>query len=599
MKGLLSPRFWGLSQDPASEILRREGAELTRRVAWILLGLDVLMVVLMWGPSQGHRDTLLISTGTLAASLAGCLLLVRAERAKCAAWAMCLGLILASGVAMKAARIVDAGPAVSLLTVIAAAAITLGPVGTLVTSALSVALIIGVTTRAAHGPLDVLDGRGSPWANAAGVGGGMAALGVIMVLMYRTRLQSMDRELAASEERDAARVAFLQAQKLEALGRLAGGIAHDFNNLLGVVRGASDVLRLRGRDPSIAERMFADLDSAVERATLMTERLLAYSRNRSSGKHAADVAALASSLVPLLGRMVGSRIEVILIGAERPLWARIEPTEFEQVLMNLAVNARDAMPGGGLLRVLLEEADEERVVVTVEDTGPGIPHEIRHAVFSPFFSTKEDGTGLGLSTVRDIILGAGGQIELATQIDEGTTFRIFLERASPTELPAPQRAPLGLPAAPGRILVVEDHDLARRCTTQLLEGLGFEVIPVSQGLEALALIDSGMVPDLLVTDNVMPRMDGLELCSRVRERGLTFPIIMVSGDAPPGRDGRPHGSLPDVFLPKPFTIAELSQSLSDVAHLRTDPSRDSLPVSSAEGLPATPALGMGVSPIRH
>jgi two-component system, cell cycle sensor histidine kinase and response regulator CckA len=331
-----------------------------------------------------------------------------------------------------------------------------------------------------------------------------------------------------------------------------------------VVRGASDVLRLRGRDPNIASRMLADLDSAVDRATAMTERLLAYSRNRSSAGRAVDLAALAANLVPLLGRLVGSRIEIALIGAEEPLWAQISPAEFEQILMNLAVNARDAMLDGGLFRVLLAEEDEHTVSVTVEDTGMGIPPEIRREVFAPFFTTKSAGTGLGLATVRDIVEGAGGRVELASQVDEGTTFRIFLKRAVPEEKLAAASATFGLPAVPGRALVVEDHDLVRRTTTQLMEGLGFEVVPVSQGLEALGLLDAGLRVDLVVTDNVMPQMDGLELCARLRKRGLRCPVVMVSGDAPPVAPEEAALGYPDAFLAKPFTLAELVRTVATV-----------------------------------
>jgi signal transduction histidine kinase/CheY-like chemotaxis protein len=562
MKELRSLRFWGLGEDPASRVLRRECAELTGHVALILLALDLAVLLAMSLTAGVQHGILLASTGVLAAFLVVSLLLVRAHRPRAGAWVMCVGLLSASLVSVMSAKVVDVGPAVSLLTLIAVAAITLGPMGTVVFGTICGFSVLAVTCCLGGAEPESVPLRSAPWATATGVFMSAVALAVLLMMMFLVRLRSMDRELTAAEERDAARIAFLQAQKLEALGRLAGGIAHDFNNLLGVVRGASDVLRLRGRDPAIAGRMLDDLDSAVERATLMAERLLSYSRNRINGTHAADIAALASSLVPLLGRLVGGRIEVILVGAEKPLWAKIEPTEFEQVLMNLAVNARDAMPRGGLFRVILSEDDDQTVLVTVEDTGPGIPPEIRREVFSPFFSTKRDGTGLGLATVRDIIEGAKGRIELASQMDEGTTFRIYLARASAHEMPVRSSEPIRLPPSPGRVLLVEDHDLARRSMAQLLHSAGFEVIPVAHGLEALGVLDAGLHPDLVVTDNVMPKMDGLQLCVEARRRGVTCPILMVSGDAPPVRQG--NEPFPDAFLPKPFKMADLLHILSVV-----------------------------------
>jgi signal transduction histidine kinase/ActR/RegA family two-component response regulator len=594
---VLSPFLWRLGSDPASEVLRREGAELTGRVARILFGLDILVFAVMWFPAGPTRGILALSTCTLAVFLGVTLLLVRVQKALAGAWVMCLGLLIADVLSMIGAGLVDVGPGAVLLTVVAVAGVSIGPLATAIFGALGSAAVVGVTFGVTHGSIPFGPTRAEPWLAASGVIMSIVALTVVVVLVFSIRHRSLERELSAAAERDAARVAYLQAQKLEALGRLASGIAHDFNNLLGVVRGASDVLRLRGRDPNIASRMLADLDSAVDRATAMTARLLSYSRNRSNVGHSVDLAMLASELVPLLGRLVGSRIEVALIGADRPLWAQISPAEFEQILMNLAVNGRDAMPSGGMLRVLLAEEDEDTVSVAVEDTGVGIAPEIRREVFAPFFSTKSSGTGLGLATVRDIVEGAGGRVELASQVDEGTTFRIFLQRATPVEKLAKIGPEFGLPSAPGRALVVEDHDLVRRTTTQLMEGLGFEVVPVSQGIEALGLMDAGLRLDIVVTDNVMPMMDGLELCARIRQRGITCPIVMVSGDAPPTPEGADARFYPDAFLPKPFTMAELVQALASVIGPSALGSTVPPPEPSQEGpFAPTPVHGLGVGP---
>jgi signal transduction histidine kinase len=590
MKSITSREFWGLGEDPASLEMRREGAELTLLVARVLLLLDALVLCLMWVPEQPQADLLILGTGTLAVALFGTFWLVRVGKPRLGAWLMCTGLLAADVLSMVQAGLVDVGPAASVLTVMVVAGATLGPLATAIFALLSATSVLLITSYATSGQLRAVPIRGEPWVTATGVAAAVVAVAVLMVVLFQTRVRSIYRELSTSQERDAARVAYLQAQKLEALGRMAGGIAHDFNNLLSVVRATSDILRLRGTDSKLAERVLGDLDSAIERATLMTSRLLSFSRNRTEGRPAADLAQVATDLAPLLARLVGARIEVILVGAEEPLWVSIDPTELEQVFMNLAVNARDAMPEGGHLRILLSAEDEASALIIVEDTGLGISPEVLREIFAPFFSTKRSGTGLGLATVRDIVEGAGGTIEVASQVNEGTTFSISLRRTSPSPAKRGASPALDLPSVPGRVLLVEDHDLARRATAQLLEGLGFEVVAVTNGVEALALIDAAVTFDVLLTDKVMPRMGGLELIARVRERGLACPIIVMSGDGilPEGGEGHKGAA---AHLAKPFSMAALTRALSDAL--------GNLPPALGVGRGAQGASGVSGGPTRH
>jgi len=573
--------------------MRREGAELTRLVATIFLVLDAVMFVTMWVPTASTRGLLIQATGALGVAVVLALGLTRMGRPRLGAWMMCFGLLSAGLLSIAQAGVVDVGPAASVILAMVVAGATLGPFATVLFSVLSALAILMLTYLVEGGLLHSPPIRGAPWVTAIAVAAAVVAVAILMVVLFQARVRSIHRELNMSRERDGARVAYLQAQKLEALGRMAGGIAHDFNNLLSVVRASSDILRLRGADSNLAERVLGDLDSAIESATLMTSRLLSFSRSRTEGRPAADLARVASDLVPLLARLVGARIEVILIGAEESLWVGVDPTELDQVFMNLAVNAREAMPEGGHFRILLSAENDDTALIIVEDTGVGIPPEVTREIFAPFFSTKRSGTGLGLATVRDIVEGAGGKIEVASQINEGTTFSISLKRTSPSPAKHSVGSASKPPSVSGRVLLVEDHDLARRATAQLLEGLGFEVVAVTNGVEALALIDAAVNFDVLLTDKAMPRMGGLELIARVRERGLTCPMILMSGDGLGFGSEKDPSSVPaasPAFLVKPFGLAVLTRTLSDAL--------GDLP-SSLEGHGRREAGSVNTGPTRH
>ncbi|HEY1188269.1 MAG TPA: ATP-binding protein [Gemmata sp.] len=349
------------------------------------------------------------------------------------------------------------------------------------------------------------------------------------------------------------------AQKMEAIGRLAGGVAHDFNNLLTIVTGSVHLIRaLPPGDPKIGGYV-DEIQAAVDRATGLTRQLLAFSRKQPSRPEVLDLNAVVSELAGLLARLIGNRVAVRTELAPAPVQVRADRGHLEQVLMNLAVNARDAMPEGGTLRITTSASDQ-LARLTVADTGVGMPDHVKAKIFEPFFTTKEvgKGTGLGLATVHGIVEQAGGGIEVASTLGVGTTFHIRLPACS-TPTPPPVATPG--PAAPfaarlGRsVLLVEDEERVRKLVHTTLEGWGYAVTEADRAETALALLATGREIDLLVTDLVMPGMDGRELATRVRSLRPEVAVVFVSGFVPDLR--RAEGFSDGVFLPKPFAPFDL------------------------------------------
>jgi two-component system cell cycle sensor histidine kinase/response regulator CckA len=381
-------------------------------------------------------------------------------------------------------------------------------------------------------------------------------------------------------ERRALEQQLLQAQKMEAVGQLAGGIAHDFNNLALVVSGHADLL-LERLDDDWAHQSAREIRRAADDASELTRRLLAFSRRQVLHPVEIDVGEVVGELVPMLRRLIGENIALSTQLAPDLGTVRADPAQLRQVVMNLALNARDAMPDGGRLsietsaRELDEQLAEARlelepgpyVVLAVSDTGRGMDEATRGRIFEPFFTTKEPGkgTGLGLSTVYGIVKQSGGSIWVYSERDRGTTFKVYMPRhgiAAPAA--SPPRPALKTAQTTGTLLLVEDHEQVRTLVHMVLESQGYTVLAASNGGEALAAAaaHAGTI-DLVITDLVMPGMGGKQLAERLRELRPGIRVLFTSGYAHGRVEGHEVGDS-DPFLPKPYDQAELAAAVTAV-----------------------------------
>ncbi len=379
---------------------------------------------------------------------------------------------------------------------------------------------------------------------------------------------------------------FAQSQKMQAVGQLAGGIAHDFNNLLTAIIGYSDLL-LQHHQPG--DRSFADImqiKQNANRAANLVRQLLAFSRRQTLNPSTLDLTDVLAELANLVRRLIGEKIELKMVHG-RDLWpVRVDQGQLEQVIVNLAVNARDAMGEGGSLMVrtanasLSEETRKagfetmppgEYVLIEVSDSGVGIPEENLVKIFEPFFTTKRvgQGTGLGLSTVYGIIKQTGGFIFPSSQVGKGATFRIYLPRhdAPPEAMQKPGADPRLTRDLTGQgvVLLVEDEAPVRRFAARALENKGYTVMQAESAEEALAMIQqhTGKI-DLVITDVVMPGMDGPTLVAEARKKRPGVRVIFISGYA---EEVFAHSLDPTTkftFLPKPFSLKELAGRVKEV-----------------------------------
>ncbi len=380
---------------------------------------------------------------------------------------------------------------------------------------------------------------------------------------------------------------FAQAQKMQAVGELAGSIAHDFNNVLQGILGYADLLLANHRptDPSFQDIM--QIKQNANRAAGLVRHLLAFSRRQTLRPVVIQFTEVLSDISTLLKRLLGQRIEFD-VHHERDLWlVKADPTQFEQVIINLAMNARDAMPDVGRLTIRTSNVGAEAigslgdqsipaadyVMVEIEDTGTGIAPDVLEKIFEPFFTTKEvgKGTGLGLSMVYGFVKQSGGYILCDSVVGEGTRFRILLPRHSVTAQEAsaalaeaaPQPKPVAVDlSGQGTILLVEDEEAVRAFAARALVQRGYKVLEAASGIEALDILeDVNGVVDLIVSDVVMPEMDGPTLLREARARGVTARIIFASGYAEEAfsknlPEGEEFG-----FLPKPFSLKQLIETV--------------------------------------
>ncbi|HTS50127.1 MAG TPA: response regulator [Bryobacteraceae bacterium] len=356
------------------------------------------------------------------------------------------------------------------------------------------------------------------------------------------------------------------SQRIEAMGRLAGGVAHDFNNLLMVIAGHSQMLldSMLPGDP--ARDDLEQVVKATQRATDLTRQLLAFSRRQAVKPAFLNLNLMVQHSERMLKRVLGENVQLIANLAPDVQSIYADPGQLEQVILNLALNARDAMPQGGTLTLAtknatLGEANAGRyVLLEISDTGSGIASQVLPHVFEPFFTTKEHGTGLGLSTSYGIIKQAGGEIEVDSQTGAGTTFRIYLPAAEKTAEqpePLPQSAPL---SGTETILLVEDEDGVRRVLETMLKRSGYRVLSSGSTSEAVTIArDHGGTIHLLITDMVMPGMSGLNMADQLTAQRPEMRVLFVSGH---GDQVSPAADA--AFLQKPFSTAELALKVREV-----------------------------------
>jgi signal transduction histidine kinase/ActR/RegA family two-component response regulator len=378
-----------------------------------------------------------------------------------------------------------------------------------------------------------------------------------------------DQLMQEIAERERAQAALVQAQKIEAMGQLTGGIAHDFNNLLTVISGNLDMIQRRALDEkTVRQAGFAA--QAADRAAKLTQQLLAFSRSQRLDLKPVNINALLARMSDLLERTIGNEVGIEMHFARSVPWALADANQLELAVLNLAINARDAMSDGGVITISssLEksngsESDKSFGVISVCDTGTGIPNELIEKVFDPFFTTKPvgKGTGLGLSQVYGIARQSGGTVKLQSSVGQGSTVSIWLPLTAPTgevgvESAADDR--LFGPESGERILVVEDDDGIRRFLVECLEMLGCEVIQAANGMEALERLASA-TPDIMIVDFAMPGMNGAVLTAMVRKRLPELPIIIATGYA--DMDAVDKVVAADRVLRKPFKINDLAAAV--------------------------------------
>jgi len=379
----------------------------------------------------------------------------------------------------------------------------------------------------------------------------------------------------ASEASRPAEGAVQQSQKLEALGRLAGGIAHDFNNLLTVILGYADLMSRHGADDH-AREIGREIQKAGERAAALTRQLLAFSRKQMQQPVVLDLNGLVRDLDTMLNRLIGEDVQFSTVLHAGPLRVKADPGQLEQVLTNLVVNARDAMPKGGRLVISTTEAAagtfgdgwqagaDGFAVLTVTDGGCGMDEHTLKRLFEPFFTTKEvgKGTGLGLAMVYGIVQQSGGRIEVESEPDRGSTFRVYLPLTG--EAPPPPVAVEAATPAAGKetILLVEDEEAVRQLACRTLRAQGYNVLEAADGVAALTVCQRHLRSiDIVVTDVVMPQLSGVDLVLRLKAVRPQLKVLYVSGytDSTVVRHGMEASEAN--YLQKPFTPDGLTRKV--------------------------------------
>jgi nitrogen-specific signal transduction histidine kinase/CheY-like chemotaxis protein len=403
-------------------------------------------------------------------------------------------------------------------------------------------------------------------------------MSILMDVTERKAAEETRKRLKIVEEQ------LRQSQKMEAVGKLAGGVAHDFNNLLTAISGYSDLLLHRLPDYSTLRRDVEEIRKAGDRAATLTRQLLAFSHRQVLQPKVLDLNNVVTKMGQMLRRLIGEDIELSIDLSPSLSLVKADPGQIEQVIVNLVVNARDAMPDGGRITIATTGADLSssyaavhpevvpgpHVLLSVANTGHGMNDETQMHLFEPFFTTKEGGkgSGLGLATVYGIVQQSGGHLRVNSAADRGSTFLIYLPRVEPPEdgVQGADRSLLPHPS-PGTetVLLAEDEEVVRRFAREILSGNGYKVLEAGSGREALLLSEAyrGEI-QLLLTDVVMPKMSGRELTERIRPLRPDLRILYMSGytDDAILRHGVLEDGIP--FLQKPFTPEGLARKVREV-----------------------------------
>jgi PAS domain S-box-containing protein len=378
--------------------------------------------------------------------------------------------------------------------------------------------------------------------------------------------------LADDTERKVLQTQLVQSQRMEAMGRLASFVAHDFNNMLTAIIGFSDLLSADVRDPRLASYT-QEVQRAAERASALTAQLLAFSRRRPSEPSITDLNTVVVQIEKMLRRIIGEdiRLETRLDPSLPPV--KIDPGQVDQIILNLAVNARDAMPEGGSLRIetatIGDHGPHSRCVrLSVTDTGTGMDSETIGRIFEPFFTTKSEGkgSGLGLSIVRGVVRQSGGDIEVSSQPGHGSTFSIYLPLAAPQAVAkATAEAPHVDRIGTETVLLVEDEPAVRALVGEILEGQGYQVLEAESAADALRL--SHEHPnriDLLLTDVVMPHLSGTQIAGQIVRERPEIAVLFMSGYADTNLRSFEMSRVRNAFIAKPFTAAGLKRKVAEV-----------------------------------
>jgi signal transduction histidine kinase/ActR/RegA family two-component response regulator len=388
-------------------------------------------------------------------------------------------------------------------------------------------------------------------------------------LTMRDTLQNAQKEQELLEKR------LRQAHKMEAIGRLAGGVAHDFNNLLTIIRGHGDLLLDRGVTNAAQRNDVEQIQKAANRAVSMTRQLLAFSRMQVLQPRVIELNAVVADMGKMLPRLIGEHIEYVFIPESGVARVKADPGQIEQVIMNLAVNARDAMPDGGKLtvqvrNVVLNEAEARKrppmlpgayVLFSVTDTGTGMDEKTKAHIFEPFFTTKEvgKGTGLGLATVYGVVKQSGGFIWVESAPGKGTTFEIYFPRVAEAVSQKEQESgPARLPRGSETVLVVEDEEGVRDLAAEFLRTNGYSVLEARDGVEALEIATryAGVI-HLVLTDMIMPRMSGTELVKQMKALRPAAKVILMSGYSEQFKTAQANADAHFAVLQKPFSMNSL------------------------------------------
>jgi PAS domain S-box-containing protein len=394
-------------------------------------------------------------------------------------------------------------------------------------------------------------------------------------LLRRTNSELETRVEERTREREAALGQLYESQKLETIGQLTGGVAHDFNNLLSVILGSLSLLKKRLPPDPRATRLIDGAIQGAERGATLTKRLLAFARRQELKLEAIELQTLIPDMVDFLRQSVGPGIEIVVDIADDVAPIMIDANQFELALMNLAVNARDAMPKGGLLTIAARNSTTDRsrlpsivpqgeyVRLTVADTGDGMDEATRAKAMEPFFTTKGigKGTGLGLSMVHGLTAQSGGAMDIASEIGKGTVITLWLPRASGGEVVRSLRMPETLvetmPSPALRILLVDDDVLVSMNTANMLMDLGHDVLEAHSGVHALRMLESEGTFDAVITDYAMPGMNGLELATKITAESPQMLVILATGYA----ELPVESSFVFPRLSKPYTQGQLAEAL--------------------------------------